>query len=147
REGHPGPPLGSRGVVSGVACPRCLSAIDVSRIGPQCPSCGSAFKTFGRFVLLSELGRGGMGVVHAAWDGQLGRVVALKTLLPGKGVGRELVGRFQREAEALARLRHPNIVSIHDVGEAEGAHYLVMELVPGKTLEDRAGELGLTKGL
>jgi formylglycine-generating enzyme required for sulfatase activity len=88
-----------------------------------------------------------MGVVHAAWDGQLGRVVALKTLLPGKGVGRERVARFQREAEALARLRHPNIVSIHDVGEAEGAHYLVMELVPGKTLEDRAGELGLTKGL
>jgi serine/threonine protein kinase len=86
----------------------------------------------GRFRVLDRLGGGGMGVVYAAYDPQLDRGVALKTLHVPR-VGRELA---LSEAKALARLAHPNIVPVFDVG-IEGEHvYIVMELVRGKTLRE-----------
>jgi serine/threonine-protein kinase len=105
-------------------------------------------RLFGPFVLLSKLGEGGMGVVHRAWDERLKRVVALKTLFPGD-VSDQVALRFQREGEAVARLQHPSIVSIHEVGEVKGRRYLAMELVAGKTLLRCLGEgsLPLSEGV
>jgi predicted Ser/Thr protein kinase len=88
----------------------------------------------GRHVVLHELGAGGMGVVYAAYDPELDRKVALKLLLPGAGgdIGRL---RLLREAQALGRLSHPNVVGIHDVGTVGEQVWLAMEFVQGRTLE------------
>ncbi len=95
-------------------------------------------KKFGRYVLLSVLGHGTMGVVYRAFDSQLGRMVALKQLLREENP--ELEERFQREARLSARLRHPNVVPVHDVGREEGRLYLAMEFVEGRTLAAWLGE-------
>ena len=88
----------------------------------------------GRFKLLRLLGEGGMGVVHTAYDDMLDRVVALKTLRADRS--HSGVGRFIREAKALARLSHPNIVQIYDVSASGGQVFLAMEYVEGQTLRD-----------
>jgi serine/threonine-protein kinase len=90
---------------------------------------------FGRYRLLDRLGQGGMGVVYKARDRSLNRTVALKQLMGEEhGVSREQVERFLREARAAAKLRHPGIVAIHDVGVLEGRHYLTMDYVDGADL-------------
>ena len=87
----------------------------------------------GHYVLLQRIGQGGMGVVHAAYDERLDRKVAIK-LLRGGGPARARE-RLIREAQALARLSHPNVVAIHEIGELEGRNFLVMELIDGVTLK------------
>ena len=87
-----------------------------------------------RFRIETRLGRGGMGDVYKAYDTVLERTVAVKTLTPGR-TGVEAVQRLLREARACARLTHPGIVTIHDVLEAEGSIYIVMEHLPGASLE------------
>ncbi|MFL5362522.1 MAG: protein kinase domain-containing protein, partial [Myxococcales bacterium] len=89
----------------------------------------------GRFELVKEIGRGGFGVVWEAKDRELGRAVALKALLAGRPDVRE--ERLLREAEAAARLTHPNIVTIFDVGRTDDGPYLVLELLRGETLAAR----------
>ena len=89
----------------------------------------------GPYLLLGELGRGGMGRVYRARHVATGRDVALKVL--NEGAGSEEWARFQREAVTLARLRHPGIVPIVDYGEAGGCPYLALELVEGQTLAER----------
>ena len=93
----------------------------------------------GRYEILGELGRGGMGVVYRAKDPLIGRIVAVKTIrLSEEGTGMshdQLVARFQTEARAAGLLTHPNIVVIYDVGESEGVYYITMELVNGKSLQ------------
>ncbi len=94
----------------------------------------------GRYVVLRKLGAGGMGVVFAAFDPELDRKVALKLLHPeARGASRSAGGsagraRLLREAQALAKLAHPNVVAIHDVGEHETAVWLAMEYIDGETL-------------
>ncbi|MFT3915454.1 MAG: protein kinase [Anaeromyxobacteraceae bacterium] len=88
----------------------------------------------GRFEVLREIGRGGFGVVYEARDGGLGRLVALKTVQPRKGVDPEML---RGEAEAAAQLQHPNIVTVHDVGADHGHAWMVLELLRGETLEAR----------
>ncbi|MEK7866827.1 MAG: protein kinase [Planctomycetota bacterium] len=96
----------------------------------------------GRYSILREVGRGGMGVVYRAHDPVLNRDVALKTV---KGdVKPDWVQRFLNEARALAKLRHPGIVPIHDLGEADGVAYFTMDLIEGKTLADALQDDGLT---
>ena len=90
--------------------------------------------TFGRYEILDKLGEGAMGVVYRARDASLGRVVALKMLSADLGAEEELHQRFQREAEAIGRLSHPNIVTVYDVGEASGQLYMAMELLEGEDL-------------
>lgn len=90
----------------------------------------------GRYVLLEELGRGGMGIVHAAYDERLGRKVAIKIVRDRDDVGQKEQARLLREAQAMAQLTHPNIVTVFDVGTSEKGIFLAMEYVPGLTLED-----------
>ncbi len=91
----------------------------------------------GRYRVSRLLGRGGMGEVHEAWDLNLERRVAVKVLLP-RGHDREdierRIARLVRESKAMARLRHPNVVAVHDAGSWEGHAFVVMELVDGQTL-------------
>jgi serine/threonine protein kinase len=92
----------------------------------------------GRYEVLGELGRGGMGVVYRAKDPVIGRTVAVKTIrLSEEGSGMshaQLVERFQTEARAAGLLTHPNIVVVYDAGETDGVYYITMELVNGKSL-------------
>jgi tetratricopeptide (TPR) repeat protein len=95
----------------------------------------------GDFELLSELGRGGMGIVYEARQLSLSRRVALKILPPGLGLTDQAVQRFQREARAAARLHHTNIVPVHATGEEAGCHYYAMELIEGQPLSDVLSDL------
>ena len=88
----------------------------------------------GPYVVLDDLGRGGMGYVFKAQHRRMKRIVALKILPPASRRSPEAVQRFQREVETLAKLSHPNIVAAHDANEAHGTHFLVMEYVPGADL-------------
>jgi serine/threonine protein kinase len=99
----------------------------------------------GRFLILEPLGSGGMGVVYRAQDEKLERVVAIKMLNPGVLSGDEARRHFRREALTLAKLNHPRIAAVYDVGEQNGADYIVMELVDGESLAAklRAGALPL----
>jgi serine/threonine protein kinase len=89
------------------------------------------------YEITTHLGSGGMGDVYRASDTKLHRSVAIKFLPLAFSHDEERVGRFQREARILASLNHPNIAAIYGVEEVDGKHFLVMELVPGETLEDR----------
>src|SRR5436190_23997567 len=89
------------------------------------------------YEILGELGRGGMGVVYKARQLNLKRLVALKLIRDGALAGPQERARFQVEAEAVARMGHPNVVLIYDVGEHQGRPYFAMELVDGSSLDRR----------
>lgn len=91
-------------------------------------------RTFGRYQIVSEIGRGGMGIVYKAIQTEIKRVVALKTLLAGPNAPEATVKRFLREAASCAHLSHPNIVTIYDVGTESGIHYFTMQYIEGKPL-------------
>jgi tRNA A-37 threonylcarbamoyl transferase component Bud32 len=101
---------------------------------PNAPSPEELAKLFPQLEIIECLGRGGMGVVYKARQPRLNRLVALKILAPEREKDPAFAGRFEKEAQALARLSHPNIVTIHDFGEAGGMYYLLMEFVDGVTL-------------
>ncbi len=87
------------------------------------------------YEILSELGCGGMGVVYQARDRELNRVVAIKMISSMSQVNPEIVARFQREAQAVALMQHPNIVQIHEIGTHEGRPFIVLEYVAGGSLD------------
>ena len=89
-----------------------------------------------------ELGRGGMGMVFLARDTTLDRPVAVKVMHPDLSVHGAITQRFLAEARMIARLRHPNIVSVHTAGEATGIFYYVMDHVPGESLRERLNVTG-----
>jgi serine/threonine protein kinase len=100
-------------------------------------------QTLGHYKILEKLGAGGMGEVYRAEDTTLKRQVALKVLPPDLAASQERLDRFQREAESLAALNHPNIVHVHTIEEDKGTHFLTMELVEGKPLAHLIPEGGL----
>jgi eukaryotic-like serine/threonine-protein kinase len=91
----------------------------------------------GSHEITALLGKGGMGEVYRARDMKLKREVAIKILPDEFSRDSDRVSRFQREAEVLASLNHPNIAGIYDVQEAQGSRFLILELVDGETLADR----------
>lgn len=98
-------------------------------------------QTLGKYTLIEELGHGGFGVVYKAKD-LLDRFVAIKVLAGTLRGDPAYLQRFQREARAAAALKHPNIVTIYDIGEEQGAHYLSMEYLEGRTLAQWLAERG-----
>ncbi len=92
---------------------------------------------FGGYELIEEVGRGGMGVVYKARQKSLDRMVAVKMILPSHLSGDEQIARFRQEAKAAARVRHPNVVQVHEVGECLGRQFLAMELIEGNSLAER----------
>ncbi|MBI2927384.1 MAG: protein kinase [Verrucomicrobia bacterium] len=99
---------------------------------------------FGDYELIEEIARGGMGVVFKARQVSLNRTVAVKLILAAQFAGNDAVRRFKTEAEAAARLRHPNIVGIHEVGEQEGFHYFSMDFIAGRHLGQVIRETSVT---
>jgi len=100
-------------------------------------------RTLSHFKITAKLGEGGMGEVYRARDTKLGREVAIKVLPEAMAADSERLERFKREAKSIAALNHPNIVTIHSVEEAEGLHFLTMELVEGETMADSIPANGL----
>ncbi|HEY3231586.1 MAG TPA: serine/threonine-protein kinase, partial [Roseiflexaceae bacterium] len=99
----------------------------------------------GRYLIQEEIGRGGMARVFRALDTQLQRIVALKVLAPQLAIDPEFARRFEREAVTAANLRHPNIVTIFDVGEQNGLRYIAMEYLRGRSLHLILEERGALK--
>ena len=123
-------------------CPRCLAAINFET-GSLFSATGASLPPppieeiaphFPQLEILSCLGRGGMGVVYKARQISLDRLVALKLLAPEREKDPEFSERFAREAQALAKMSHPHIVTVHDFGQAGGFFYLLMEYVDGANL-------------
>src|SRR5215218_5628444 len=144
---------------SSAHCPRCGASLAEGSVDGLCAKCLGALNLVSDTVLPGEgaaalpppkpeeiaahfpqleiievLGRGGMGVVYKARQKALGRLVALKLLAPERVADVKFAERFAHEAKALATLSHPNIVTIHDFGQAGGFYYLLMEYVDGVNL-------------
>lgn len=108
-------------------------------VGPYCKSAPaeSELPRLAAYEILQELGRGGMGVVYKAWQHSLQRIVALKMVLDGAFAGSQDFDRFRAEARAIARLHHPHLVSIYEIGECQDVPYYALEYMEGGSLARR----------
>lgn len=133
-------------------CPRCLLRSvptggedpGSTKAAESLPSLARLAPLFPQLEILELLGQGGMGAVYKARQIKLDRLVALKILPPAYGADPSFAERFIREARALARLSHPNIVTVHDFGESDGLYYLIMEYVDGVNLRKGLADGQLT---
>ncbi len=114
---------------------------DATRQDGEVPDDNTTVKRLGDFDLLREIGRGGMGVVYEARQISLKRRVALKVLPPGLGLSKGAIERFEREAQAAAKLHHTNIVPVFAIGEEGGYYYYAMELIEGQSLAEVLKEM------
>ncbi|MDE0839577.1 MAG: serine/threonine-protein kinase, partial [Kiritimatiellae bacterium] len=123
-------------------CSACNTALDVSDLEPftevECPNCEKRDNVpakLGQFTLLNLINTGGMGAVYRGRDDSLGRLVAIKVMLKRLGEDPKVVEDFKREAQAAARLNHPNVAQIYSFGQEHSQPYIVMELVSGKRFD------------
>lgn len=107
-----------------------------SRSGKAAFSVGESIRYIGEYEVLEEIARGGMGIVFKARQQKLNRIVALKMILAGRLADKADVERFHREARAAGRLKHVNIVPVHEIGEHEGRQYFTMDFVEGQSLAE-----------
>lgn len=128
--------------VERLACSKCGHLMDLSDVVPfsriRCPQCNTkqvAPMRLGSFLLIAEMGKGGMGSVYRAFDQTLGRYVAIKVMQKELAADRKFAENFLREARAAAALNHPNVVQIYSCGQEKGQLYIVMELVDGGRLD------------
>lgn len=151
-----GGPLSRRTEDETAFCPRCAPPANSDADTKTCAESTSHVasqdyrgRTFGNYTILEEISRGAMGVVYKARQHHLDRVVALKVLLAGEMATEAQVARFRREAQAAAKLRHPAIVPIHEVGVFEGKHFYTMDYIKGRDLSDliRSGEVTTRRAL
>lgn len=129
--------------VSKLSCAGCQKVLDVSHlpsfVNIKCPECGMEQivpAKFGSFLLIKQIGAGGMGVIYRAMDRDLGRKVALKVMKKSLGDDPEFAKAFKHEAQAAAALNHRNVVQIYSIGQYNGQPYIAMELVDGGKLDD-----------
>ncbi|HSK02090.1 MAG TPA: serine/threonine-protein kinase, partial [Kofleriaceae bacterium] len=118
-------------------CARCAAVI--AGLGALGHGTGAGRRTVGRYQLDRRIAAGGMGEVWAAWDPQLRREIAVKLVRPERADDGRERERLLREARALARLGHPNVLAVYDVGELDGEVFIATELVAGETLASRGG--------
>src|SRR4029453_5247465 len=109
---------------------------------PASPTAGGQ-PTIPGYEILSELGRGGMGVVYKAEQANPKQLVALKLIRDGALAGEQQCARFRVEAEAAARIHHPNVVRIYKIGETLGLPYFAMKLIEGRSLDRHLAERAL----
>ena len=106
----------------------------------------AAGQRFGQYEVISHLAEGGMGQVYLAMDTRLGRKVALKLLPSSYTDDADRVRRFGQEARAASALNHPNIVTIHEIGQADSLHFIATEFVDGETLREHMANTRMTVG-
>ena len=163
---HPCPRCGALSPTGAHNCPRCLFELALRQpepadgpddgqpptpapAEPTLPTAEEVARALPQFQEVTHLGRGGMGAVFRARESALDREVAIKVLPRELGERADFRERFLREARALARLQHPNVVSVHGAGESQGLCYLVMEYVSGCNLRQRmrTGPIGAAETL
>ena len=115
--------------------PLAVTTQDVAGAGSGSPSIGGPAEE-DRYQIIGELGRGGMGIVYKVQDTILDRIVAFKVLPQALTENPQAINNFMREAQAAAKLNHPNIVTVYDTGEQQGRYYITMEYVEGTTLKE-----------
>jgi serine/threonine protein kinase len=144
-------PPGAPGSDHEQACPECGASVDVGvqidNMASQTTDAGDDIdystyasdslsrRSLGEYDILDEISRGAMGVIYKARHRELGRVVALKVMIAGQDASPDQIVRFEKEARAAARLRHPNIVPIYDIGREDGKRFFTMDLIEGMPLD------------
>jgi serine/threonine protein kinase len=120
------------------------SFFDTTTIGTDCDESAVTEFSVAGYEMLGKIGSGGMGVVYKARQTKLDRIVAIKTLRGGLNATQEDIDRFQTEAESAAKLLHPGIVAIHEVGEVDGRHFFSMDFVEGQNLDELIRDTSLS---
>lgn len=133
--------LQSGGTASGQDKTVVLSDTSIEELGrlaaaKNSKSIGGKDSIFGKYQILNEIARGGMGIVYKIYDPHLKRELALKLMIQGEGATETAIKRFLLEARAAANLKHPNIIAVHEMGELEGQFYFTMDFIDGNSFHD-----------